>query len=107
MLAGVNDQSVEFIIQCGVARKVALEELADVFVTKLGVGEAVAFEHASGVGVDDKDRMFRGVEKNGISGFRADAVDVEKLPTQGRRGCAKHFGQRSLIFLPEEADEGF
>lgn len=107
MLAGVNDQSVEFIIQCGVARKVALEELADVFVTQLGVGEAVAFEHAPGVGVDDKDRMFRGVEKNGVSGFRADAVDLEKLPAQSERRCPKHFDQRSLIFPPEKADEDF
>ena len=39
VLAGMNDQSVEFIIQRYVGREVALEELADVFVTESRVGD--------------------------------------------------------------------
>jgi len=77
VLAGVNDQGVELIVQRGVGREVALEETAELFVTVARLGEFVTFEQAAGVGIDNEDRMFAGIEKNGVGGFWAYAVDFE------------------------------
>jgi hypothetical protein len=44
MFAGVDDQGVEFVVERGIGRKLALEELADVF-----VAEAAAFAVADEV----------------------------------------------------------
>ena len=93
VLAGMNDQSVEFIIQRDVGREALLEEFLNLFVIEPGAGESMAFEQAAGVGIDDEDRMFRGVEKNGIGGFRTDTVYGEKLVSQRWRRGEKHFGE--------------
>jgi hypothetical protein len=85
VLAGVNNQSVEFIIQGGVGGQVELEELADVLVTEFGGSESVASEHAARVGVDNEDGMFSRVEKDGVGGFGADADHREQLIAQGCR----------------------
>ena len=103
----MNDQSVEFIIQGYVATEVALEELADVFVTESCMGMAVTLQDAAGVGVDDEDRMLRGIEEDGICGLRAYAVDGEQLIAQRLCWGSKHFAERALIFAAEETDEGF
>ena len=87
----MNDQSVEFIIQGYVATEVALEELADVFVTESCMGMAVTLQDAAGVGVDDEDRMLRGIEEDGICGLRAYAVDGEQLIAQRLCWGSRHF----------------
>jgi hypothetical protein len=107
MLAGVNNQSVEFIIQGAVGSQVELEELPEILVTELGRSESVAFEHAAGVGVDNEDGTFSRVEKDGVGGFGADADHREQLIAQSGRGSAKHFGERALVFAAKKADEIF
>ena len=103
----MNDQSVEFIIQGYVGSEVALEELADVFVTEPRVGKAVTLQDAAGVGIDDEDRMLRGVEKDGVGGLGTDAADGEQLIAQRWCWNSKHFAERALVVAAEETDEGF
>jgi len=78
-LAGANDQGVEFIIQRHVGREAALEEATDFFVGVPRSGELMTLEDAPRVGIHYEDRVFAGIEENGIRGFRADAVDREEL----------------------------
>jgi hypothetical protein len=87
VLAGMNDQSVKFIIQRYVGREGSFKELADVFVTESRVGMAVTFEDAAGVSVDDEDRMLRGVEKDGVGGLGTDAADGEQLVLELETFC--------------------
>ena len=107
VLAGVNDQGVEFIVQRRVGGKVALEEMAEVFVTAVRFAQAMTFEQAPRVGVNDEDRMVAGVEQDGVGGFRPDAVDREQLFAQRRGWHAEHFGERAVVLLSEKADECF
>ena len=106
---------MELVVKLWVARKVALEELADIFVgmaTELAIFRgielvAVPFEDTAGVGVDDEYGMAGGVEKDRVGGFWADAVNCKKLSAKRLRFGARHLCGRALIFGAEETDEGF
>lgn len=66
---------------------------------------AVAGKNALGVGVNDKDVFMASVEKDGISGFRSDAVNGEELFAQLGGGSAKHARKRAGILPAEETDK--
>ena len=68
---------------------------------------AVAFEKSTGVGIDDEDRVPAGVEKDGVGGFRADAVEVEEPIAKDRSWRGEHLGERSVVELVEEVHKGF
>ena len=84
ILADVDDERVEFVKKLVIAGKRRLKEFADFFIRDLGVREAVALENAASVGIDYKNGMFACVEKDGVSGFRADSVKVEELIAEDR-----------------------
>src|SRR5689334_3655068 len=107
LLAGANNQSVEFIIQWRVPKQAMFEDRADFFVTLLAGGQVMPFEHAPGISVDDEHRMLRGIQQNGIRGFRSDAMHREKFLAQDNRWGAKHFRERATILLAQEANEAF
>src|SRR5260370_6070805 len=89
MFAGEDDERVELVEELMVDWKRRFKKFADLVVGEFWVSEAVAFEDAAGVGIDDEDGMFAGVEKDGISGFRADAAKAEKLVAKRRSGRGK------------------
>ena len=97
MFAGVDDESVELVEELMVGWKRRFKKFADLVVGEFWVSEAVAFEDAAGVGIDDEDGMFAGVEKDGISGFRADAAKAEKLVAKMRSGRGKQIVERSVV----------
>ena len=82
MFAGVDDQGVVFIEERCVGRKASLEKGADMVVRFFTMEEVVAFEYAARVGIHDKDGALPGVEKDRVSGLRADAVNREELLTK-------------------------
>src|SRR5260370_23874798 len=107
LLAGANDQGVEFIIQRWVAGKGALKELADLFIALRGRGQVMPLEHSPGISVHHEHRVLAGIEQDRIRRFRTDAVDSEKLFAQQRRWGAKHPRQRTSVLRPKKANEAF
>ena len=80
---------MKFVKELVIGGEGRFEHFADFIVSGFGVKLTVAFEDATGVGVNDKDGMFAGIEKNGVGGFRADAVKGEKLLAQDGGGSRK------------------
>ena len=107
MFAGVDDQSVEFVEELGVVGEGAFEEGADFVVAEFGRSEGVAFEDAAGVGVNDEHGMVAGIEKDGVGGFGADAVDGEELGAESFGGSREHASERAGVIAMDEAREGF
>jgi hypothetical protein len=82
----VYDERVKLVEQLMIVGEGRLKHLADFAVSELGMSMAVTFQDSARVGVDYEYRMFTGVEKNGVGGFRADATKGEKLCAKGVRG---------------------
>ena len=104
--AGLNNESVKFIIQCRVRGQACLEQAADIFVTVRSFGKTMALQDSASVGIHDKDGMLGGVQKNRVCGFRPYAVNSEELFAERERGGAKHSRQGTLVLGPKEIDEG-
>ena len=66
------------------SRKGVLEKLADVVISRRCHQNPVPIQNAASVGIDYKNGMFACVEKDGVSGFRADSVKVEELIAEDR-----------------------
>ena len=98
---------MEFVEELVVGGKRRFEEIADFVVGKFGMSLAVALEDAAGVGVDDEDGMFAGIEKYGVGGFRADAPQIEQLFAKERSCGGEHFGERAAVGIEEKFDERF
>ena len=107
MFAGVDDEGVELVEELRVGRERRFEECANFVVGEFGVGVAVTFEEAAGVGIDDEDRVLARVEKDGVGGFRADAAEVEELIAKDRSWRGEHLGERSVVGVVEEVRQGF
>jgi len=101
----MNDECVEFVEELVIGRKGGLEHLADFLVGELGVNVTVAFQDATGVGVDYEDGMFAGVEKDGVGGFRADAAEGEKLSAKNVRASGEKAGKGAGVGCVEEVYE--
>src|SRR5215469_1701062 len=69
--------------------------------------EPMTFENAPGIGVHDKDRVVPCIEKDGVGGFRADAVHAKYLFAKLRRWGAEHGFQRAAVVFAEKAHKGF
>jgi len=106
MFAGVDDEGMEFVEELVVGGERGFEESSDFVVGKFGMGVAVTFENAAGVGVDDEDRMFAGVEKNGVGGFRADAAEAEELLAKDGSWRGEQVVERTVVGVEEEFHEG-
>jgi hypothetical protein len=90
VFADVDDEGVKFIEELVVGGKGRFKYFADFVVSKFGVSLAMALQDSASVGVYDEYRMFAGVEKNGVGGFRADAANIEKLLAENGGGsCEK------------------
>ena len=74
----MNDERVKFVKKLMVGRKRCFKQGAQLFVVGLRKRQAVAFEDAAGICVDDKNRILAGVEKNGVGGLGADAAKREQ-----------------------------
>lgn len=106
---------MELVVEARITWKFALEELAEFFVierARLVFADevklvAVAFKDTAGVGIDHENRTADGVEKDGVGGFGSDAVDGEQLRAKSLRLGARHFCDRTLVFVAKEFDEGF
>ena len=105
MLSGVNDERVEFVEEVVIARERGFESGAEVLIGGFGMGEAVAFEDAAGVGVDYEDRMLAGVEEDGVGGFGADAAKREKLFAEAPGCRGKQAVERAAVLGEEKGDE--
>lgn len=109
----MDDKSVEFVEELGIAWQLRFKERANFFVgparigLDFGWGEIVALEDAARVGVDYEDGMLTSVEKDRVGGFRADAVDGEELIAQSCGGGGEETVERTGVFLVEEGDERF
>lgn len=107
MFAGVNEEGVEFVEESMVGGEVLLKEGAKLLVGMFGRGEAVTLEDAACIGVNDEDGMAAGIEEDGVSGFRTDAVDREEPFAELFRGGAEHLSKRTAIVFLHESGEGF
>ena len=97
-LAGLDDESVEFVEQLMLVRKARFKEGAQFFVRRFGVGEAVAFENAAGVSINHEHRMFAGVQEDGIGCFRPDAAKSEQLVANSFRRHREEALKRTAVF---------
>src|ERR1700687_47604 len=97
LLAGANNQGVEFIIQRHVASKAAFKELADFFVRLRRRGELMALQQTPGIGLDHEYRVLACIQQDGVRCFWATAMDGEKLFAQRRRWSAEHLCQRPAV----------
>ncbi len=98
---------MKLIVTRYVTRKRGFNQGPEFLVGHVFGDEAVAGEDALGVGVDDEDIFVAGIKKDGVGGFRANAVDGEELFAQCECGGAEHAGEGAGIFGAEEAHEGF
>ena len=64
----------------------------------------MAFRHAPGVGVDDKERFVKGVKQNGVRRFVADALDCEQPFSQSLDIIRL---QKLLLIFKKELRHGF
>src|SRR5258708_19893912 len=90
LLAGANDQSVEFIIQWRVAGNGTFKELADFFVALCRGSHSMALEQSARVSVHHKHRVLTSVEQDGVRGLRTNPVPRKKFFTQPRRRRTEH-----------------
>src|SRR3981081_3116514 len=107
LLAGANDQGVEFIIQRCVARKATFKELADFFVSLRRRGELMAFKQPTRVSIDHEYGVVARIEQDGVRRFRANAVHREKLFPQRSRWSAEHACQGTAILSAKKANKAF
>ena len=107
----MDDESVKFVEEFGIAGEVGLEERANLFVgaarirLDFGWKKIVAFEDAARVGVDYEYWMLTGVENDGVGGFGADSADRQELNAQNCDGSGEEVVQRAEVILVEKGDE--
>lgn len=65
----------------------------------------MARENPFGIGVDDEDGFFPGVEQDGICRLRADAIDGEKFFTEPEAILLKHLSQAAAITVLEKGEK--
>src|SRR5215475_3389443 len=106
LLARFDDKRVEFVEDLVLARESGFECRAKLFITGLRMRDAVAFEDAAGVSVDDEDRMLAGVEKDRVRGFGADPAKSKKLFTENLRWPGKQAIERPAVVGKEKGNEG-
>src|SRR5262245_6947546 len=106
MLSGMDDERVEFVEEVVIARERGFESGAEVLIGGFGMGEAVAFEDAAGVGIDDEDGMLAGIEEDGVGGFGADAAKSEKLFAEALGGGSEQAVERAAVLGEEKSNEG-
>ncbi|HYA61902.1 MAG TPA: hypothetical protein VED66_01785 [Candidatus Sulfotelmatobacter sp.] len=105
MFSGMHDESVVLIEERSVWRQTLLKKRANMIVRFPAVKEVMAFENAAGVGIHDKDGMLAGVEKDRVSGLRANAVNGEELLTELGGGRGKKPVKRAPMGAAEKSDE--
>jgi hypothetical protein len=84
---------MEFVEELTVGGKGDLKYLSNFFIGGFGVDAVVAFQDAPGVGVHYENRVFAGVEENGVGGFRADAAHAEELIAHNGGWSVKQAGE--------------
>jgi hypothetical protein len=110
--AGLDDESVEFVEELGIAWELGLKERANLFVgaarisSDFGWEQIVAFEDAARVGIDNEDEVPASIEEDGVGGFRADAVDGEELITQSCGRGGEETVERAAVIFIKKSDEG-
>ena len=82
-----------------------LHQLPDLFVARLGGDQPMAFQDAARVGVHHENGVPACIEKNGIGGFRSDAVQRQQFFPQPGGRLRKHPLQRPAILLIEVVHE--
>jgi hypothetical protein len=97
VFADVDYEGVKFVEELVLGRKGGLKHFANFVVCKLGVSIAMTLQDSTSVGVDYEDRMFAGVEKDGVGGFRADAAKGEKLSANNVRASGEKAGEGACI----------
>jgi len=112
-LAGLDDESVEFVEELGIAWELGFNERANLFVgaarisLHFGREEIVAFEDAARVSVDNEDEVPASVKEDGVGGFRADAADGEELIAQSCGGGGEETVERTAVIFIKKSDERF
>src|SRR5258708_23480189 len=83
VFAGVDDEGMELVEELVIGGERGFEEIADFVVGEFGMGMAVAFEDAAGVGGGGENRVFAGGEEKGGGGFPGQAPGGEGPKTKG------------------------
>ena len=81
ILTDLNNKGVEFIqVFCSLARRESRFDRKADYVVRRSFGEnLMPSEESFCIGIHDEDGIFAGVQKNGVRGFRANAVEREQL----------------------------
>src|ERR1700685_1993682 len=64
-------------------------------------------ENAPSIGIHHENRMIAGVEKDGIGGFGADAIQIEEFFSKSFCRPRQQSRQRASVFLVQKHDEKF
>jgi len=97
MFADVDDERVKFVEELVIGGEGRFEHFDDFIISDFGVNVAVALQDPASVGVDYKDGMFAGVEKNRVGGFRADSAEGEKLMAEDGGGSCEKAPERACV----------
>ena len=106
MFADVDDERVKFVEELVIGGEGRFEHFADFIVSDFGMNVAVALQDSASVGVDYKDGMFAGVEKDRVGGFRADSAESEKLRAEDVGGSCEKAPERACVGRVKEVHEG-
>ena len=88
---------MKFVEELVLGRQCGLKHFANFVVCKPGVSIAMTLQDSTSVGIDYEHRMFAGVEKDGVGGFRADAAKGEKLSAKNVRVSGEKAGEGARI----------
>ena len=72
-----------FVEELGFAGQLAEEQILNLFIPGLLGNEVMTEQDAVGVGIHHEHRFARGIEGDGVGGFRADALDGQQLFPEG------------------------
>jgi len=67
------------VVESDVGRKMLHKKSLKFVVVFFITHDPMAREDSFGIGIDDKDRLFSGVEQDGIGGFPTGPIDREQL----------------------------
>ncbi len=90
VLADVDEHGVVLVVKGNVVGKVFYKEQLEFFIVFFVGHNTVAREDPFGIGVDDKDGLFSGIEQDGISGLWTSPIDREQLCAQAIGFLVKH-----------------
>jgi len=82
MLAELNDQRMEFLVNLNIAGQIALEKISQMLIT-IAARERYPLADSFRVSIDDENRLSRRIKQNRVSGFKTNPVHRKQIPAHG------------------------